>query len=55
MGDLPSSSLTALSSQDLAVPVMVEDFGAKQDEQGMDKAATPENGALRLPPAPEIW
>jgi hypothetical protein len=53
MGNLPSSPLTALSSQDFAVPVIVEDFGAEQGEQGMDEAATPQNGALRLPPAPE--
>jgi hypothetical protein len=54
MGNLPSSPLTALSSQGFAVPGIIEKFGAEQGEQGMDKAATPENGALRLPPAPEL-
>lgn len=54
---MPSSPLTAMSSQDFTVPVVMEDLTLGEDNGGdnADVATEkPQEGALELPAGPEL-
>lgn len=54
---MPSSPLTAMSSQDFALPVVIDDLGPGEDNQGDNndvEAERPVEGALELPAGPEL-
>ena len=55
---MPSSPLTAMSSQDFTLPLVIEDLTPTEDNGGVDhssaEAVKPLEGALEVPAGPEL-